>query len=72
MTGKQRLAKLTVQMFSTEKSTNFTFKYVCPRKKHLPFKMNITFATETDTQINTVDQNREPRNKPTHLWSINL
>lgn len=29
MTGKQRLAKLTVQMFSTEKSTNFTFKYVC-------------------------------------------
>lgn len=29
MTGKQRLAKLTVQMVSTEKSTNFIFKCVC-------------------------------------------
>lgn len=51
MTGKQRLAKLTVQMVSTEKSTNLIFKCVCTIP--MAFCKNIIeFVQSTPTRKN--------------------
>ena len=42
------------------------------RQKQNKTKQNKQHGIGTETEYGSMEQSREPRNKPTHLWSIKL